>query len=262
MTKLPLSVFIIAKNEADRIDKPILSTRDWAEEVIVVDSGSEDETVTVANNLGARVIFNEWPGYGPQKRFAEAQCKHNWLLNIDADEEVSPELKASIQRVFADGKQNDANEPVAYRVKHKTLFQHENKPPFFAPSGKVIRLYRKDKARFKDSIVHDSVLVEDGKVGTLKGLLYHRSFRSLEHWAGKINSYSSMQAEDYLKRGRKPSRLRLLLEPTLAFWKAYILRGWCFYGIDGITASRLYAFGRMLRMAKIRESARIKIRDK
>ncbi len=88
--RLPLSVFIIARDEADRIARPIESVIGWVDEVIVIDSGSTDETVAVAEQLGARVIRNDWPGYGPQKRFGEDQCRNDWLLNLDADEEVTP----------------------------------------------------------------------------------------------------------------------------------------------------------------------------
>ena len=87
--KLPLSVFIIAVNEADRIALTINSVRDWADEVIVIDSGSTDDTVAVAESHGARVVFNEWNGYGPQKVFGETLCRNDWLLNLDADEEVT-----------------------------------------------------------------------------------------------------------------------------------------------------------------------------
>ncbi|MBC8523144.1 glycosyltransferase family 2 protein, partial [PVC group bacterium] len=98
--RLPISVFIIAKNEADRIPLAIASVIDWVDEVIVIDSGSDDETVSVSESLGARVIFNEWEGYGPQKVFGETLCNNDWLLNIDADEEITPSLRNEIERVF------------------------------------------------------------------------------------------------------------------------------------------------------------------
>jgi glycosyltransferase involved in cell wall biosynthesis len=100
--RLPLSAFIIAKNEADRIPAAIKSVVGWVDEVIVIDSGSEDETVAVAESLGARVVFNEWPGYGLQKRFGEDQCRNDWLLNLDADEEITSALAAEIKAKFDD----------------------------------------------------------------------------------------------------------------------------------------------------------------
>src|SRR4030042_3183310 len=103
MEKLPISVFIIAKNEADRISVAILAVRDWVDEVIVIDSGSSDDTVAVSVSLGARVVFNEWRGYGPQKVFGESLCSNEWLLNLDADEEISPQLGTEIRALFGQG---------------------------------------------------------------------------------------------------------------------------------------------------------------
>ena len=99
-----ISAFIITKNEASRVAKAINSVKDIAEEIIVVDSGSVDDTVSIAESLGAKVIFNEWPGYVKQKSFAESLCKNNWVLNIDADEELTQELQAEIKQIFNSAK--------------------------------------------------------------------------------------------------------------------------------------------------------------
>jgi len=247
--KLPISVFIIAKNEADRIEKPILSVKDWVDEIIVIDSGSTDDTVAVSAKLGAKVLFNEWNGYGAQKIFGENQCRNNWLLNLDADEEISQPLAENIKKLFSD----NGSENNAYKIKWKILFPLEKKPPMFAPGGEFIRLYRKDKAGFRDSTVHDSVVIREGSVGKLNGLVLHRCFRSLPHWVEKLNFYSSMQAQDFLAKGRKPSSFRIIFEPFFAFLKAYFLRRYFLYGIDGFVGSFLYAYGRLMRLAKARE---------
>ena len=247
--KLPISVFIIAKNEADRIDKPIKSVSEWVDEVIVIDSGSDDDTVKVSEALGARVVFNAWKGYGPQKIFGESLCTHDWLLNLDADEEVTPQLATSIKKIFAEG----VPKHQAYTLTRKLLFRFETKPPLLAPGDKPVRLYHKDYAGFKDSTVHDSVLVREGSIGALDGIIVHRCFRGLEHWVNKINFYSTMQAEDFVKKGRRPSRIRIIFEPALSFLKALFLRRYVLYGIDGFIGSFLYAYARLLRLAKARE---------
>lgn len=248
--KLPISVFIIAKNEADRISKPILSVRDWVDEIIVIDSGSEDDTVNVSRNLGARVLFNEWKGYGQQKIFGEKQCRNNWILNLDADEEVGNELAVNIKTLFKDG-----NKPTgtAFKFKWKILFRFENKPPLLAPGGEFVRLYNKNYAGFRDSTIHDSVVVREGRIGYIRGLVYHRCFRDLNHWVNKINFYSGMQAEDYVKNGRKVLSVRLVTEPFFAFIKSYFVRRYFVYGIDGFVGSFLYAYAKLLRLAKARE---------
>src|SRR4051812_25902035 len=101
--KIPVSVFIIAVNEADRIGRTINSVKDWADEVVVIDSGSKDGTPQTVEALGARSIHHDWPGYGLQKRFGEDQCKNDWVLNIDADEVISEELGKEIQELFVFG---------------------------------------------------------------------------------------------------------------------------------------------------------------
>lgn len=246
--KTPVSVFIIAKNEEDRIHYSINSVKNWADEIIVIDSGSDDKTVEISKKLGATVLFNEWKGYGQQKIFGESICKNDWILNIDADEEISPELKNEIEIALKD------NDKKAFHIPIKTMSLNSQKPPRFAPSNEPIRLYNKKFAGFKDSIVHDSVVVNNNtKVGELKNIVYHRSFRSYKHAIEKINYYSTLQAEDMFAKGKKPSLLKIITEPFWAFFKAYFLRKYIFFGVDGFIEGIIYAFSRTIRLAKTRE---------
>jgi len=251
MKKLPVSVFIIARNEADRIPLTIRSVRDWVDEVIVIDSGSEDDTVRVAESLGVRAVFNEWRGYGPQKVFGESLCRNDWLLNLDADEEISPELARNIQTLFQDGPDRSA-----YRLRILPLHSFQSRGHAWTATHHPVRLYRKSRAGFKDSPVHDSVVVREGRTGTLRGLVNHRSFRSLSHHVEKVNSYSSAQAEDLFAKGRNPSAIALVLVPPLAFLKQYLLRREFVNGVDGVIISYMYAFQRFIRLAKARERFR------
>lgn len=245
----PISVFIIAKNEADRIGRPIASVKDWVDEVIVVDSGSQDDTVTVSESLGARVVFNEWRGYGPQKIHGESLCRNHWVMNIDADEEISPELKDEICGLFAKGEPPCS----AYRMLRTELYNFHEHPHAWAPTTDWVRLYRKDRAGYKDSPVHDSVVVREGKLCHLKGRMYHRSFRSYTHHINKVNINSSAQAEELFRKGRRPSWMVLLLTPPLAFFKSLVLRREFVNGIDGVLISYMFAFQRFIRLAKTRE---------
>lgn len=249
MTALPISVFIIARNEADRIPTAIHGVRDWVDEVIVIDSGSNDATVAVSQQLGAKTLFRTWNGYGPQKVFGESQCRNDWVLNIDADEEVSPELRAEITALFAAGEPACA----AYRVPILPLYNFQERAHPWTAHHHPVRLYRKSRAGFKDSAVHDTVVVRAGRTGRLHGALLHRSFRSLSHHVDKVNFYSSAQAEDLFRKNREPSLLALLLAPPLAFLKSYLLRREFVNGIDGIVISYMYAFQRFIRLAKTRE---------
>jgi glycosyltransferase involved in cell wall biosynthesis len=248
--RLPISAYIIAKNEADRIPKAILSVRDWVDEVIVIDSGSTDDTVKIAEELGAKTYFNEWRGFGPQKIYGESLCRNKWVFNLDADEEATPEGIAEIKALFANGEP----EKKAFAMRTLAVFPFEDRPRRNAVSMTHGRLYNKDYAGFKDSTVHDSVVLRDGgELTLLKHGLNHYIFRSHAHTIEKVNFYSSMQAEDLYRKGRNFGALRIIFTPLWAFFKAYILRGYIAYGVDGIIRSYIYAFSRLLRAAKARE---------
>ena len=258
MPTLPISVFIIAKNEADRIGITINSVKEWVDEVIVVDSGSQDDTVAISASLGARVVFNEWRGYGAQKIHGESLCRNLWVMNIDADEEISPQLRDEIGRLFERGEPPCA----AYRMLRTELYNFHDQPSMWAPASDWVRLYRKDQAGYKDSPVHDSVVVRQGKLGHLKGRMYHRSFRSYRHHVDKVNINSSAQAAELFRKGRNPSWLVLLLTPPLAFFKSLILRREIVNGIDGVMISYMFAFQRFIRLAKARELHQLAKRGK
>jgi len=257
MVKLPISVFIIAKNEADRIEVVIRAVREWVDEVIVVDSGSTDTTIAVSEALGAQVVSHPWHGYGPQKVFAESLCRNHWLLNLDADEEVSAGLASEIKNIFL----AEGPEKSAYTLPILPLYPFQNSGHPWTAFHHPVRLYRRDKAGFKDDFVHDSVVVHDGSVGHLKGAVIHRSFRSLTHHIEKVNGYSSAQAEVLAARGRDPNLLSLLFVPIMAFLKQYFLRREFVNGVDGIVVSHMYAFQRFIRLAKTRERRRLMARE-
>ena len=258
--RLPISCFIIAKNEADRLPYTLDSVKGWVGEVIVVvDPASCDDTAEVAARMGAKTLTREWEGYGAQKRYGESLCNFPWILNLDADESISPHLRAEMIDMFD---RYGMRPPFdGFRLHISTVRPGQNAPGFLAPSNSPVRLYRAEKAGFKNSTVHDSVAFNDEspKIAKLRGKVYHRSFRSYAHAVEKINSYSSMQAEDIVARGKtRYTALRLAVEPFVAFLKAYLLRRYIFMGVDGVAESVLYAFARTLRWAKVRELQRKK----
>ncbi|MDF1588098.1 MAG: glycosyltransferase family 2 protein [Gammaproteobacteria bacterium] len=242
---LQLSVFIIAVNEADRIQKAIESVITWADEVIVVDSGSKDNTVEIAEKCGATVIYNEWQGYGQQKRFGEQQCKHDWILNIDADERVTPALRAEIGSIFSNSPRYSG-----YKVKIVDLMPFEKMPHRKAWAVTQIRLYNKTMGRFRDHITHDAVVMDDDIVGQLDAVIHHNSTRSFFSQVEKLNRYSDMQARDMAVKGRKIKLPRLITEFPLTFVKAFFIRRYYIYGIYGFGLAMIFAFSKFLRLAK------------
>ena len=242
-----LSIFIITLNEADRIGSVISAVADLSDDIVVIDSGSSDDTAHVAESLGARVIYHDWQGYGLQKQFGETQCKHDWLLNIDADEIITPELKASIRKLLSDRD----TKPGGFALRIVEMFPGEIKAHPWAFVLKPVRLYHKSVGRYNPSPVHDRVdLATETSVAVLDGIVEHRSIRSLGHELIKLNAYADMQADDLDRKGRKLGALRLILEFPLAFLKAYLLRRHFVRGLYGFMTAMNYAFYRYLRGAK------------
>lgn len=249
--RLPLSVFVIAVNEADRIGRTLEAVRDWVDEIIVVDSGSTDATRAIAEAAGARVLHHDWQGYGPQKRFAEAQCRNRWLLNLDADEVVPPSLRQAITALFA------AGEPPldGYRLRIAEIFPGESEPHPLAYYLDPVRLYRADRGRYAISPVHDRVeFPADARLGTLKPFVHHFSVRSLGEQMTKLNGYSDLQLETWARSGgRGVSALRLFAEFPLWFLKVYFGRRHFLRGRYGYLSAMNVAFSRHLRLAKLAE---------
>lgn len=250
---LGLSVFIIARDEADRIGATLDAIKGLASEIVVIDSGSTDGTVACAEASGARVVVQPWLGYGPQKRVGEDQCVGPWLLNLDADEVVPASLANEIRGLFARG------EPPcpAYKVHIADQFPGRPAPGRFAHGPTPVRLYRKDAGRYRDSPVHDRVVLNPGvSVGRLRERIHHRSMRSLTHQVEKFNFYTSMQARDLLARGASVSSSRLLLEMPLAFVRYYFFRRYFLEGFYGFAIAMNAAYSRYLRLAKAIELRR------
>ena len=251
---LPLSVFIIAMNEADRLGATLQAVRGLTDDLVVIDSGSTDGTVELARTAGARVIGRDWTGYGPQKRFAEEQCRHDWLLNLDADEVVPPELAREIRAVFGTG----APAKDAYRFGIAEIFPGEARPHRLAYTLWPVRLYRKSRGRYSPSPVHDRVdLDPDASVGTLRARVHHFSVRSLGDQVAKLNRYSDQQADDLDVRGVTIPTWRVFVEFGAAFLKAYLGRRHLVRGTYGFLTAMNYAISRHLRMAKHYERRRV-----
>ena len=224
---MPLSVIIITKNEAASIRRCIESVK-WADEIIVVDSGSTDDTTNICRELGAKVsVTTDWPGFGPQKNRALDLATHDWVLSLDADEWVTVELRNEILAALS-----SSNTVTAYRMPRLSSFcgtylKHGGWWP-----DHIVRLFRRDQARFSDDLVHERVIV-NGAVATLKYHLMHESLRDLDQVLSKMNSYSTAGARMMHARGRSSSLFTALLRGSWAFFRAYVLRAGFLDGCPG-----------------------------
>ena len=254
--RLPISAFFIAFNEADRLPQALKPVLALCEEVIVIDSGSTDGTPQLAAAMGAQVFTNTpFPGYGGQKRFGEDRCSHVWLLNLDADEELSPQAVSDIRALFAAG-------PPAcdgVRMPITEMFPGEDRPHRFAYAVRKIRLYRRDKGRFDASPVFDDVRMQDGAVITpIRGVVMHRSIRSLGDQLRKLDAYTDKQVADMVARGRRLPRWRLFVEFPASFLNAYLIRRHALRGVYGFLTAMNYAWFRYMRAAKFVEQDLLK----
>ena len=213
-----VSAILITKNEIQNLPA-CLEGLSWCIEIIVVDSGSTDGSVTLARRLGARVESRpDWAGFGPQKNRALNLAQGDWVFSIDADERVTPALAEEIQSAV-----QCADAPDAFSLPRLSSYCGQ----FMRHGGwypdRVVRLFRRGKARFSDDIVHESVQVQ-GRVGQLHNDLIHISYRSLEDVLEKMNRYSSAGAEKLATRGRRASLATALGKSLWAFIRTYVIR--------------------------------------
>ncbi|MEM7189751.1 MAG: glycosyltransferase family 2 protein [Pseudomonadota bacterium] len=247
-TQPGVSVFLIARNEAERLPAT-LAALDWADQIVLVDSGSTDETVEIAKAAGAEVHHRDWTGYGPQKVFAEGLCRHDWVLNVDADEVVTPALAGEIKEVVG-------GPPAAFRVRILNVYPGDEMPRPFANDYNVVRLYHRSVAGYHDHPLFDRVaLREKVPPGQLRSPIHHFPLTSFAHFLDKENRYTSYAAEAARPRSRWGLLVRLPVEMPLQFLKFYFLRRHLFGGWKGFMFALTAAFARTLRLAKMLERA-------
>ena len=244
-----LSVAVIAWNEEERL-RACLESVAWADEIVVVDAESTDKTVQLARDFTDRVWVRPWPGFAVQKNFAIEQATGEWVLSLDADERVTPELHDRIREILAEDGPADA-----YRVPRRNLFWGAWVRRGGLYPDYQLRLFRREMGRFIDDAVHESVRVT-GRVATLGEALLHQSYRDLEDFVRRSNRYSTLAAADWIRRGRRVSAPHLVLKPLGRFLSMYVVRLGCLDGWRGLVLAVLYAHYVFLRTAKAWEARR------
>lgn len=224
---MTLSVIIITRNEAGMIRR-CLSSVSWAHEIIVVDSGSTDDTVAICQEFTPHVITAAWPGFGPQKNRALALATHPWVLSLDADEYLTAEAQTEIRQLLSDGPRVDA-----YRIPRLSSYcgrfmRHGGWYPDY-----VTRLFRRDRCLFSNDLVHERLLVK-GPVGTIRAPLYHETYRDLEEVLHKIDTYSSAGALMAQGKGQRGSLLSALVHSLWSFVRTYFVRLGLLDGPEGL----------------------------
>ncbi len=243
---LPLSLVVITRDAAHEIAECLASAA-FAAETIVVDSGSVDDTAAIAARLGARVVAHAWEGFGPQKNFAVSQAARDWVLCLDADERVTPELAAAIAALFAKGDPAAGAYSIARRNRFlgRWLRHGEGYPDW------NIRLFDRRQARWTADPVHEKV-VADGTVARLRGDLLHASAESIDVYIAKQNRYTTLQASAMNARGERTSAAQLVLSPLARFVRFYVFKLGFLDGAAGFAHIAIGAFASFLKYAKLR----------
>lgn len=241
-----LSVAVIALNEEERI-RACLESVVWADELVVVDSGSSDKTVDIAREFTDRVRFQAWAGYGPQKNFAAAQCRGDWILSLDADERVPDALRDEIRAVLA------RDPPVTgFFVPRQNFFQGRwIRYGGWYPDYQL-RLCRRGRGAFTETAVHESLRV-DGPTARLRSPLVHQSYRGIEDFVTRASRYADLAARQLAVEGRGGSVADLLLRPAWRFLRMYVLQLGFLDGWRGLVLATLYAQYVFVRAARVRE---------
>jgi glycosyltransferase involved in cell wall biosynthesis len=234
MSRPTLSVTIITKNEAHNIQACLASVT-WADELIVVDSGSTDGTIDIARNMGAKVFHTQdWPGFGPQKNHALSHATGDWILTIDADERVTPALAEQIQAAVAERARQAYSSPrLTYFLGHPV--RHCGWYPDRSP-----RLFQRGRGRFSDHLVHEHIILDD-PVTPLEGDLLHHSYLDAEDASKKAQTYGKAGAQELIRKGKRPLRLTPYLKAGWAWFRTCILRAGWLDGRAGLAISAMNA---------------------
>ena len=245
---MSLSVAIITKDEEDRIADCLKSVA-FADEVLVVDSGSQDQTVSIAKDYGCNVIFKKWMGYAQQKQYAVNSCCNDWVLILDADERLPKETGEQIEQLIGTSQQ----EFTAYSFLRKNFFRNR----WIRHCGwwpeRVVRMVDRKEGHFSDNLVHER-WISNGPVKELDLTIEHRSFRNYSDLVHKMQTYSSLSAREMFGRGKRAWWWSPFSHGFWMFFRTYILEMGLMAGFDGFMISLFNAGGSFMKYAKLRET--------
>lgn len=239
-----ISVIVITKDEEKNIIDCLKSV-EWADEIIVVDSESTDRTVELARQFTNKIFTRKWEGYVSQKRYALSLAGNEWVLSLDADERITPELKQEILNLTPTNFSG-------YKIRRKNFLLKKEIRSCGWEKDYQLRLMKKDKTDFSDRLVHEKFIV-DGEVGTLKYPMLHYTFSSLTDYLNKINYYTSLKAQELFKKKKKVGAWKIISHTVSAFFTFFIFRKGFKDGIYGLIISFLHSFSTMMNYVKLWE---------
>ncbi len=246
---IKLSVYIITLNEEARLEKTLKAVKQIADEIIIVDSGSTDNTKLISEQYGAKFFYHEWISYANQKHYAQELCKHEWVLSIDADEVLSQELIEEIKIIKKDPQYD------VYKIKIGEMFPGYTYPKMGTKKYNLARLYNRNYAQMpKENLTKDRIEInKTAKIGQLKNLIHHYSYLNLHHQIDKLNNFTDQVVKTAISEHKKYSSLRLSTEFLRQFFCYYIIKRNFLNGQWGFISSINHAYFRFLKIAKWQE---------
>lgn len=241
---MKITAIIPTLNEEINIEQAIKSV-DFADEIIVIDSYSSDNTVSLAKKHNVNLIMREFDDYSSQKNYAIEKAKHNWIYVLDADERVTPKLKKEITEAV-----KTPNDLVGFNVFRTFYFAGKKLKYSGYQHDKVIRLFRKDKCQYNGKKVHERIKA-DGEVGFLNNKLEHYTYRNYNHFIEKLNRYAGIKAQILYEKGASVNAFHLLIKPPVRFIIHYFIKGGIFDGFPGFMVSIIMAYGVLTRYIKL-----------
>lgn len=248
-----LSVIITTLNEAENIARCLESVVAIADDILIVDSFSTDDTLAIAANYPTRVLQRQYRGPADQKNWAIPQAKNEWILLLDADEVASSDLCREISGLLTAPESIAAD---AYWIGRDNHFLGQQIRYSGWQGDKVIRFFHRDRARYDDVQVHEEIATEGLRIGKLAGRMDHYTFRSLEHYLDKTRRYARWSAQDHAAKTPKVGYYHLCLKPIFRFFKHYVIQQGFRDGKAGFIVSAIMAWGVFLRYAYLREGER------
>lgn len=247
MNNVNISAVLITLNEAQIIERT-LDAISWCDEIVIVDSGSTDQTTAVCKSMGCRVLYHPFEGYGKQKRYAVSQATHDWILAIDADEVVTAELKEDIINVLRSGDSVYAG----FYLQRTLIFLGREFTHGSECKRPILRLFNRNYGNFSESPVHEGVEL-CGSAKTLRGALLHYSYQNVSHYLSKFNTYTSLAAKQLHARGKTTHQLTIVLRLPIRFLHYYLLKGNFLNGFPGLIWSLLSGFYPVVKYLKLYE---------
>ena len=245
-----VSAIVITKDESDSI-ADALASLSWADEIVVVDAESTDDTVAIARRFTDRVYVRPWSGYVDQKNHAASLATHDWIFSLDADERVPSALASSIRALMA-----AAPNEHGYRMPRVSFYLGRWMRTTDMYPDYQLRLYDRRHAHWDGMHVHESVTVTDGKVGYLEHELQHYPYKDLSEHLIRMDRYTTLAARQMFEKGKRATRLELLFHPPAAFVRNYVLKGGFRDGKAGLIVSLVNSYYVMLKFAKLWELQR------